>query len=170
MTNHVTIWQAEKREIPRDACLCNKTYILDAKWLQWICVAPSNQMFFLPFSFMREILCLSFKCSKAPSEFFDIGWGMTNVWLRCDRAFCSQTFSCKIDWDKPLIATHCTINSHTGTYMLVRTCAINSEIHTCIHSYHPPVGSTGSTSLLRNHFPGKRARQFRHSEEEKRLF
>lgn len=52
-------------------------------------------------------------------------------------AFCSQPFSCReIDWDKPLIATHCTINSRTEIYMRACTYTTQKYTHASIPTIH----------------------------------
>lgn len=64
-------------------------------------------------------------------------------------------------------------SSHTQKYICLRTHVQwpwNTDTNTHIQSYLLPVESTRSTSLLRNHFLGKRARQFHRSEEEKKAF
>lgn len=62
--------------------------------------------------------------------------------------------------------------THKNTYACVHMC-ISPGIHTQtknIQSHLSIVEVTRSTGLLRNHFPGKQARQFHHIAKEKKAF
>ena len=97
--------------------------------------------------------------------FYEDGWAL------CCLLSCLPTnILWKLTGYKPLIGNHCTISPPAEVHICAGTCTVSTGIHTCIHYHLPLVESTVTKSLLRNHFPGKRARQFHHSVEEKRPF